>query len=129
MVRPAQVHSPLARRNRLALASLVLSLLCPIGAICAALGSGIVLVSLPYTEVWYTVGFLLLLAGIPATVAAIVSGHAALRRADRQPFQRPMRGASRAALVLGYGSSVTYLAVFGFAVWVTAHGPRMHLVW
>lgn len=128
MVNSARTLQPPARRNRLALVSVCLSLVFPIGAICELLGSGVIVQTLvASTPLWSQVGAALVLMGLPATALAIVAGHVALRRADRRPFQQPLRGIARIGLLLGYGSVVAYLglAVLVMAV-VAVHGIRIH---
>jgi hypothetical protein len=130
VIRSAPAPHPPARRNLLALASIPLSLVFPLGVICELLGSGVIYQNVvAFTTVWLLVGAALVLAGLPATALALVAGHVALKRADRRPFQQPMRGVARIGLALGYASLVAFLGLAGLVVWVVVHGIHMHLVY
>ncbi|MGZ3667643.1 MAG: hypothetical protein ACXVDA_24525 [Ktedonobacterales bacterium] len=116
MATSAAIPEPPARRNLLAFVSVLLSLVFPLGVVVELLAGG-----------FSRIGAALVLAGLPATALAIVAGHVALRRSDREPFQQPLRGVARIGLLLGYG---TYLGLAGLVIWVIVHGiPRMHIVY
>lgn len=116
-----------AQWNPLALVSFLLSLVFPVGVILLQLGGGIYQTVDAFTPPAYRVGVALLIAGIPATLLAIVTGHLALRWAKRRSYQQPLRGTAIMGLALGYGALVAYLGWFALAYWVVTH-LRLHFV-
>lgn len=113
-------HTP-AWGNPLALVGFLLSLVFPVGVVLLQLGGGIYQVVDAFTPPAYRVGQALLIAGMPATLLAIVMGHIALRWAKRRSYQRPLRGIAITGLVLGYGALVAYIGWFALGFWVATH--------
>lgn len=116
-----------ARRNGLAFVSVLLCLVFPFGVVCELLGGGVIARNLvTYTGLWSVLGGGLVLVGLPATILAVVVGHVALRRANRRPFQMPLRGVARTGLVLGYSLLLAYIGLAGLVLWVAVHGIHIH---
>ncbi|HET9110585.1 MAG TPA: hypothetical protein VFN78_07160 [Ktedonobacterales bacterium] len=125
MGRTIHAPQPAAQRNVLALASLPLALVFPLGALCELVGSRIyhpVVAAMPLSSYF---GSALVVAGLPAAALAIVAGHVALGRADRQLFWQPLRGIARIGIAFGYGS---LLGMAGLVLWVVVHGIHVHYV-
>jgi hypothetical protein len=122
---PNPVHTPgdPARRNPLALVSLLVSLVFPIGVALNVIGALFPGAVHPPGLAWNSLGNVLDLLGIPALCAAIITGHAALRRAARHPSGQAGRGSAITGLTLGYLSLAVYLGVIVFVpLWIATHG-------
>jgi uncharacterized membrane protein len=113
---------PTQPRNFLALASFLLSLVFPVGALLTRLTIGPVY--LPYGGLFLQLGYALDILGVPTLIAAIITGHLALSQAHQDRQAR--RGLAIAALVLGY-LSLAFL--IGFAIWVLAQPNKFHIVY
>lgn len=127
---PNPVHPPGAPmgRNQLALASFLLSLVFPVAVILNVLNGGIVQTVDSTTAALRTVGNVLDILGIPTLIAAIVTGHIALRQAKRYPPQQARRGVAITGLVLGYLSLVLFLVAVGLIIWLLIHPIRIHVI-
>ena len=110
-----------ARWNILALVSALLALLFPAGLVLLLLGGGIYQTVDAFTPRVYLLGVVLLVAGMPATLPAIVTGHLALRWAKRRAYERALRGSAILGLALGYGALVLYLGWFVLGWWAMTH--------
>lgn len=131
---PTPPSAPLARppRPALAVASLVLSLIFPVGLLLFVLRT-----TYPTLESLRIPGIGLLLHGVTdgilvlgvvAFCFAIVLGHLALAQARSGPSTLGARRIARTGLALGYLSLLTVLGGMGFMTfWLSTH--RMHLVW
>jgi hypothetical protein len=122
-------QTPPERGHRLAFTSIALSLVFPLGILCVLVGTSfnyqIQVLIPPHLE---DVGIVLTLLGIPSTVSAIASGHAALRRANHPAAKRSLRTVALVAVALSYGSLALVLGAVGLVGWILLFGPRMHLV-
>lgn len=113
--------------NRLALVSVLLSLVFPVGVIVLQLAGGVFQPVNASTPSAYYVGNALLLASILTVPLALATGHGALDGATRRAYQQPLRGVAIVGLVLAYGSIVTFLGGIVLAYWILTH-TRWHLV-
>jgi hypothetical protein len=113
--------------NPLALASFLASLVVPVGFILVQGAGGIFQAVYSDTPSAYRVGVALLIAGVPATLLAIFTGHGALDGAKRRAYRWPLRGIAIVGLVLGYGAVVGYLGGIVLYFWLVAH-TRWHIV-
>jgi hypothetical protein len=116
-------------RNLLALVSFLLSLVFPIGLLLVLLvGRGFIATVGPATPLWYSVGKVLEIVGIPALIAAIVIGHMVLGRANRDSLQPASEVLAMVGLGLGYLSLVLFLGVVGLIIWYLTHPINLHFV-
>jgi hypothetical protein len=110
-----------APRNTLALVSFLLSLVLPIAIVVNLIATFAAYVAKqpsPLLGGIQVTGTVLGVVGLPAMIAAIVTGHIALGRAKRFPPQQAGRGLAIAGLVIGYASIALSLllvvAVFAY---------------
>jgi hypothetical protein len=114
--------------NPLALTSFLLSLVFPVGAAVLQLSGGLFQPVNASTPPAYHVGVALLLAATVSVPVAILAGHAALDRARCGAHRQPLRRVAIVALVLGYGSLVTYLGGIVLTYYLLVTHPRFHIV-
>jgi len=123
-------QTPPAQGNRLAFISIALSLVFPLGILCFLVGTNfnyhVQVVIPPHLE---DVGIVLTLLGIPSTVLAISTAHAALRRASSPPVERSQRTVAFVAVTLSYGSLVVVLGFVGIVVWTLLFVRTFYIVY
>jgi hypothetical protein len=113
----------------LALVSFLLSLVYPLGVTLFMLGRGSIWGTATVgaaTPPAYWVGSVLEIVGVPALIAAIISGHIALGRAKRYPLEHAGWALASAALVFGYLSLLVVLGEVGTALWILTHPIEVH---
>lgn len=122
---PNPAHAPGAPvgRDQLALVSLLLSLIFPIGAALTVIAWVFTPTARSVALALSTLGNLYEIMGIPALIVAFVTGHMALRRAKRYPPQQMRQGLATAGLVLGY---LSCLGAIGLIIWIEHHGILVH---
>jgi hypothetical protein len=113
-------------RNSLALVSFWLSLVFPAVLLLNLASIGIVV--FPMLLLPRVLSDVVAIVATLALIAALVTGHMALRRASRYPSPRARRWLATSALVLGYLSLAVALGVVGLFIWLATHPIRMHLV-
>ena len=124
---PNPAYSPGAPegRNQLALVSFLLSLVFPV----------VLLLNLAIVNIVVFPGVLFVLGPLgdvldvlcmAAVIAALITGHIALRQAKRYPPQQARRGLAITGLVLGYLSLVVFLGVVGLFIWLVTHPIIIH---
>jgi hypothetical protein len=118
--------APPRQWNHLALVSFLMSLVVPTGFVLAQLAGGIFQPVYSDTPAAYHVGVTLLIAGVPATLVAIFTGHAALDGARRRAYGWPLRWMAIVGLALGYGAVVGYLSGIALFYWLVTH-TRWHI--
>ncbi len=112
-------------RNSLAIVSFWLSLVFPAVLLLNLASVGIVVFPLLLPRVLSAV---VAIVATLALIAALVTGHMALRRANRYPPPHAQRWLATSALVLGYLSLAVVLGVVGLFIWLATHPIRMHIV-
>lgn len=118
-------HGASVERNPLALVSFWLSLVFPAVLLLNLASVGIVVFPLLLPRVLSAV---VAIVATLALIAALVTGHMALRRANQYPSPHVRRWLATSALVLGYLSLAVVLGVVGLSIWLATHPIRMHIV-
>jgi hypothetical protein len=123
-------QTPAAQGNRLAFTSIALALVFPLGVLCFLLGADfnyqVQALIPPHLE---DIGIVLMLLGIPSTVWAIATAHAALRRASSPPVERSRRTVAVVAVTLSYGSLAVVLGFVGLVVWTLLFVRTFYIVY
>ena len=115
---PPQVAAPAKGTNRLAVASLLVSLIFPIGVFLVLSDFTIsgYFPTAPLLDVLNPVAAIFFFGGIAGAIAAIVTGHIALHRARLYPPEQARRAVAITGLVLGYVNiAIAVLALIVFA--------------